>query len=157
MSIALNKFEETGKETYQVTQAEWVEIYKNHMIEWYIKTGIIDIKNRLEANKIESECFHRDNVRMALEKEIEVSEEVLKDYIGLKEQIQKKKEEKEKIPVFTQDIFNTLQKGNKITVNGYKLTVYNKNNNSLIARVYKKQKQAIELLIGERYNIVVGW
>lgn len=153
----LEQFEESEKEVYQVTRNEWVNIMYDHLVNT-CKRPINEFNN---IDKIEVECYHKEQVTGVLKKGIEVPAIVLNDYVGLKDKIiseQKAKQEKENsIPVFTQDIFNTLKEGNKITVNGYKLTIHKKENKSIIARVYKKQKQAIELLIGERYNIVVGW
>jgi hypothetical protein len=153
----LEQFEESGKEVYQVTQKEWLNIMYDH----FINTCKRSAEEFYKVDKIEIKCFHQSQVSGAIKKGIEVSEEVLKDYAGLKEQIlsKLKAEEKKKnsTPILTEELYNTLQEGNKITVNGYKLTVYKKENKSIIARVYRKQKQAVELLIGDRYNIIVGW
>jgi hypothetical protein len=154
----LEQFEESGKEVYQVTKNEWIEIHKSHMLEWYNKTGIAEgLQNRLKTDEIESSCFHKEAVTGALKKNIDISTEVLKDYPGLKEKIKAEQERINSISVLTQEIYSTLTEGNKITVNGYKLTVYKKVNNKIICRIYRKQKQGIDLFIGERYNISIGW
>jgi len=154
----LTQFEESGKEVYQVTKQEWVQIYRSHMLDWYSKIDITEgLQKRLETDRIESECFHKEQVTRALKNGITVPENVLKDYIELMEKIKADQERINNIPLLTEDIYNTLTEGNRITVDGYKLTVYKKENNKITCRIYRKQKQAIELFINNRYNLVMGW
>jgi len=152
----LTQFEITEKEVYEVTQNEWLTIIQDHLI----NTCNRSIEEFNASSKTEIKCFHREQVERALKKGIEIAEIVLKDYPTLKSEVKAKQDKINSIPllpVFTPDIYDTLQEGNKITVNGYKLTVYKKEEKSIIARIYRKQKQALELLIGERYNIIMGW
>jgi len=149
----MQKFEAENKEVYEVTQNEWLTIMQDHLVNTCGRS--IELFNA--TDKIEIECFHKSQVEQALKKGIIVSELVLKDYVGLVEKVQAKQTKIESIPILTKEICDSLQVGNKITVDGCKLTVYRKDENSIIARIYRKQKQAYELIIGERYNLVMGW
>lgn len=154
----LDQFFESGKKVYEITQQEYIGIKIDHMLKWYEKAGITEnIEKRLETDKIEAECFHRDQVTWALKDNIAVPEKVLEDYIGLPEKIKEKQERINSIPLLTQELYSTLQEGNKIIVDGYKVTVHRKEDNKIICRLYKKRKQGIELYLNNRYNIIVGW
>lgn len=163
----LEEFEETGREVYQVTRDVWIQIHSNHILHWINATNeqlpineqiqYIDINKRLCDDVIESSCFHKEQVERALRHNIEVSEEVLKDYAGLKEKIQAEQKAEQDAPRLTKDIFEILKAGDKITVNNYKLTVDKKEENSLILRIYKKRKQGIKLIIGDKAKISIGW
>ena len=84
----LTQFEESQKEVYQVTRNEWINIKIDHMTEWYNKAKITEgLKSRLETEKIEASCFHREQVENALKKNVKVSAEVLKDYPELLKKI----------------------------------------------------------------------
>jgi len=153
----MKQFEDSEKEVYQVTCQEWLNIMQDQLVN-ICNRSIEEFK---VTDTIEIKCFHKSQVEGAIRRGIEVPEIVLKDYPGIKEKIEKEVKAKQdkinSIPLLTQEIYNTLQEGNKITVNGLKLTVYRKDQNSIIGRIYRKQKQALELLIGERYNLVIGW
>jgi hypothetical protein len=156
----LKQFEESEKEVYQVTQKEWINIMKEHFVNSCNRSE----KEFNTYDKIEVECFHKSSVEQALKKDIEVSEIILKDYPGLIEQI-KIEIEKEKFkqkqleatPIFTLELFNSLTKGDKITIGLQKMTVCKKENNSLICKLYRCKRKGIELTIGERCNIKIGW
>lgn len=149
----LTQFEDSGKEVYEVTCQEWANIMKDHFIN-SCNRSIDEFNN---TNIIEVKCFHREQVYRALEKGIEVPEIVLRDYPTLKSELQTKQDKINSIPILTQDIFNTLQEGNKITVNGSKLTIHKKKDNSIVARIYRKRNKGLELIVGERYSLVMGW
>lgn len=168
----LEQFEESGLEVYQVTQNKWIEIHNNHMLNWINQINktlsenekIKDIENRLYANKIEAQCFHESNVFRALKDNKVVSEEVLKDYPQIIEEVKreiKAEEQKqrciESVPIFTQETFNSLNVNDKIKIGTQKVTVYKKENNDMICRLYKCRNKGIALTVGERYNISIGW
>jgi len=149
----LKQFEAEGKEVYEVTREQWVNIMYDQFVN--VCSRSIELFNY--TDKIEIECFHESQVKQALKEGIVVSELVLKDYAGLVENVQTKQTKIESIPILTKEICDSLQVGNKITVDGCKLTVYRKDENSIIARIYRKQKQAYELIIGERCKVIMGW
>lgn len=147
----LTKFEETGKEVYEITKQEWEQIAYNH----HLKVDPYFYENLV---RIEAISFHYDQVRTALEKGLTVPEEVLKDYKELKEQIKKKKAEYEKIPLVTKEVMNLFNEGDRITLNKqYKLTVYKKTENTLILKLYRSKTKGIEVKEGDRYYINIGW
>lgn len=154
------QFEDSGKEVYQVTQNEWVTIMTDH----FVNTCGHNLENVEKYDTIEFKCYHQENVKRALKSKLDVSEEVLNDYPSLKKIIQIEDEREQErierinnIPVLTDSTFNLLNVGNKITVNGQKFTIHKKEDQSIIARLYRKQNQAMKLHIGERYSIIVGW
>ena len=149
----LEQFEESGKEVYQVTKNEWINIMNDH----YVNVCGYTQENFNTYDKIEVECFHSGNVKKALENNLIVSEEVLKDYAELKEKVEIEKKKDAESPRLTKDIFNILNIGDKIKVNNYKLTVHEKDNNSLTLRLYKSRTKAIQLFIGDKANISIGW
>jgi len=151
----LDEFEKSGKEVHEVTKQEWVDI----MIDHYKSFNQYNTQSyHGEGDKIEFECFHKEQIERALRNNIIVDENILKDYPQLKEKIQRQIEKEQSVPIFTEDIYNTIVEGQKIVVNGhYKLTVYKKFKNGITARLYRSKKKAVDLLIGNRYTIELGW
>jgi len=154
----LDDFEQSKKEVYQLTQNEWLVIMHDQHVNQCGRTE--QEFNQYTAQEVK--CFHREQVREALKEGISVPEKVLADYPTLKQDIEnKQKAEQEKynkqIPL-TSELLATLQNGNKIMVNGNKLTVHHKTDNSVIARLYKSHNKAIELFVNERFNsFIIGW
>lgn len=153
----LEQFEESGKEVYQVTQKEWVEIMEDQHV---------NVCNRSQEEfdkyiKQEVQLFHKEQVFNALKDGIEISEEVLKDYPDMTEKLKiykRKQAEKESIPTITKEIISNFSEGDKITIDGhYKVTLHKKENDSIICKIYRKQKQAIILSIGDRHTLSKGW
>ncbi len=154
----LDNFETTGKEVYQVTQNEWIDIMYDQHVNQCGRTE----QEFNQYTKQEIECYHKQEVRKALEKGISISEKILADYPNLKQEVENKlRVEQERYNnqiALTPELLATLQDGNKIMVNGNKLTVHHKTDNSIIARLYKSHNKAIELFINERFNsFVIGW
>lgn len=156
----LEQFENSGKEVYQVTQNEWVNIMKDH----FVNSCKRPEQEFNTYDKIEVKCFHKSKVEGALKNGSIVPETVLKDYPGIMEEVKKEIEREElkqkqykNIPIFTQEIFNNLNIGDKITVGVQKVTVYKKEKNTLVCKLYRCKKQGIELIVGGRYNIKMGW
>jgi len=154
----LDDFEKSKKEVYQVTKSEWLDImHDQHVIQCQ--------RTEQEFNqytKQEVECYHKQEVRTALENGITVSEKVLADYPILQQEVENKlkaKQERYNNQIaLTPELLATLQQGNKIMVNGNKLTIHSKTENSIIARLYKSHNKAIELFLNDRFNsFVIGW
>lgn len=153
----LEQFEESGKEVYQVTQKEWVEIMEDQHV---------NVCNRSQEEfdkytKQEVQLFHKEQVFNALKDGIKISEQALKDYPDMIEKLEiykRKQAEKESVPIITKEIILNFSEGDKITIDGhYKVTLYKKENDSIICKIYRKQKQAIRLSIGDRHTLVKGW
>jgi hypothetical protein len=153
----LNDFENSNLEVYEVTKNKWVEIMQNHMITWYNESDITDINKRLENDNLEASLFHKEQVSKALKQGITVHEEVLKDYEGLKEEIENKLLEESQKPRITQADINNLKIGDKFKLNDYKLTVYKFENENVVAKLYRSKTKAILIKNGDDGIITLGW
>ena len=63
----LNQFEESGKEIYQITKNEWVNIMRDHFVN-ACKRPLNEFE---KYDKIEVECFHKEQVTRAIKNGIE--------------------------------------------------------------------------------------
>lgn len=123
-----------------------------------------DIEKRLQDEEQEARCYHRQEVEEALEEGLSISAEILKDYPTLLKEVEERKERKrlrderiKALPKLTEDIFETLKVGDKIKIDNHKVTVYKKEGNNLICRLYRSKTKAICLKIGDRATITIGW
>ena len=170
MKTKFDLFLESEKEVFEITQTEWIEIHKSHMLKcWEItqmQENIIfnDLKKRIEDDKAESILYHKEQVENALKNNIEVSQEVLKDYPTLKNEVEQRKEQKRLreeylnlLPKLTQEIFKKLNIGDKIKIDNHKVTVHKKEGTELICKLYRSKTKGIVLNIGDRSTITIGW
>jgi hypothetical protein len=156
----MNIFEESGKEVYQVSKNEWVSIMRDH----HINTCCRPVNEFINHTLKEVELFHQQEVENALKNNIELPTIVLADYPSIIEKVeqvkareQAKKEAEELAPKLTQDIFNMLNIGDKITIGNTKVTVNKKENNELICKLYRSRTKGVALSIGDKANISIGW
>jgi hypothetical protein len=170
MKTLLELFEESGKEVYEVTRSEWIEIHKDHTLNWIKEINktlskdeqIKDIGNRLHTDSIEAGCFHQAQVERALKDGIEVSEIVLKDYKGMKDKIkaeQNRQEEIRKSKIeLTYDMVKDIKKNTKIMINNIKYTLIEKDTNCIVCKPYRSKNKAYQLPLGQLINkFSIGW
>lgn len=148
----LDKFEEEGKEVYQATRAEWVEIMRDHETTWGLS------QDDFEKNtKQEVEVYHKQEVYNAFKKGIVISGEVLKDYPEFNIMLNNENEKVEtynKLPLLT-DL--QLKAGEKVTVDNNKYTVVKLEEDGIIFRLYRTTKKGIKIFNNQRWDIVKGW
>lgn len=154
----LEDFEKSGKEVYQVTLSEWLDImHDQHVIQCHRTEQEFS-----QCTMQEVKCYHKQEVTGALKEGIEVPANVLFDYPTLKQEIENKlkaeqKQYNKQIPLTT-ELLNMLQEGTKLTINNTKVTVYQKTENSLIVRLYKAHKKGVKFLLDDRFNqFSIGW
>lgn len=170
MKTLLELFEESGKEVYEITRSEWIEIQKDHTLNWIKAVNetlnkdekIKDIGNRLYADSIEARCFHKAQVERALKDGIDVSETILKDYEGMKDKIkaeQNRQEEIRKSKIeLTYDMVKDIEENTKIMINNIKYTLIGKDTNFIVCKPYRSKNKAYQLPLGQLINkFSIGW
>lgn len=157
MKTLLDFFEESGKEIFEITQKEWVNISLDNIKYCDSLLGINTDEVTLEIKTGEAEDYHKNIVLEALRNNIIVSNEVMKDYPNLIEVVNnERKEEQQKIELI--NYLPELKEGVKITVDGSKLTIVNKDKDSILCRLYRSRKKGIRINLTDKLNsFSIGW
>jgi len=155
--MTMQQFDESGKEVYQVTCQEWINIiYNQHVVICNRSTEEFETVTKQEAT-----MFHYEQVFGALKKGIIVDSLIVAGHPRIKDELNRYNQrqlEKLAIPVVTEEVYSSLNEGDKITINNhYKVTVYKKELNKIICKIYRCKNKAVNILIGDRYNISIGW
>lgn len=163
----LKEFMLSGKEVYEVTLKAWVEIKENSQREYYKvlqetnNTILDDLEERLYKDRIEAECFHKEEVINALEEGKNVPQIVLNDYSGLLEKIEEDKRNliiKENSKVLLYDVIKDLKENTKIIIDSIKMTFTKIENNYIVCKPYRKRNKIYKIKIDTKVSsILVGW
>lgn len=148
----LDRFELEGKEVYQATRNEWVEIMKDHELTWGLSLEDFERYTRQDV-----EVYHKQETYSAFKKGIAIPDEVLRDYPEFKAMLDKEHKKEEAYNSLPLVAELQLKEKDKVIIDNNKYTVERLDDDGIIFRLYRTTKKGIKIFNNQKYNIIRGW